>query len=148
MPPGLAFYDMLGKQLAKFPPPAADQPELDKLAAIGVGPGMKPSTDASLSADTVAGDDGAVAAGPASVLADVTAAYVAGFAAHNGYLVPPTGTLRDGLQVPREVTQVGLGALVPEEAIYPLAQVDHTLGAADRSRRGTRCTSRRASCRR
>lgn len=127
LPTGMDYFDRLGKQLAKFPPPPADQAELDKLAAIGVGPGLKPSQDTSLSADTVRGMTDAVAGGSASVLTDLRAAYVKGFAAHNGYLVMATGTYGTDYVSRAMVTQVGLGALLPEEAIYPLAQVDHSL---------------------
>lgn len=127
LPTGMTYFDKLGKQLAKFPPPAADQAELDKLAAIGVGPGLTPSTNTSLSADTVAGMTAAVSAGRASVQADLTKMYLAGFSAHNGYLVTPTGSYGTDYGLRAVVTQVGLGALLPDEAIYPVAQVDKTL---------------------
>jgi hypothetical protein len=127
LPSGMAYYDKLGALLERYPPPANNQPELDKLAAIGVGPGKTPSKDPSLSADTVKGMIAAGAAGRDSVLADVRAQYLAGFAAHNGYLVPATGTYGTDYRFRAEVTQVGLGALTPEQAIYPLAQVDRSL---------------------
>jgi hypothetical protein len=134
LPTGLAYYDKLGELLHRYPPPAADQAELDKLAAIGVGPGMTPSTDASLNADTLRGMTDAVAKGPASVLADLTAAYVKGFNDHNGYLVMPTGTYGTDYALRAMVTQVGLGAITPDQAIYPLAQVDKTLSPLNGSK--------------
>lgn len=126
MPKGMAFYDELGDLLAEFPPPAADQPMLDELAAIGVGPGKHPSTDASLDADTVAGMTAAVAAGPAAVLADAQGMYAQGFTRFNGYLVTPTGTYGTDYRLRAVVTQVGLGALRPEQSVYPLALLDRT----------------------
>ncbi|MDW4573015.1 DUF1254 domain-containing protein [Microbacterium sp. M3] len=126
LPTGMAFYDKLGDLLAEFPPPAADQPMLDELAAIGVGPGLQPSTDASLSADTVAGMTAAIAAGQATVLGDAQAIYGQNFARHNGYLVTPTGTYGTDYRLRAVVTQVGLGALRPEQSIYPLALLDRT----------------------
>jgi DNA sulfur modification protein DndE len=124
LPTGMAFYDKLGDLLAEFPPPAADQPMLDQLATIGVGPGLHPSTDASLSPETVAGMTAAIAAGRAAVLGDVQAMYAKTFARDNGYLVTPTGTYGTDYRLRAVVTQVGLGALVPEQSIYPLALLD------------------------
>ena len=69
----------------------------------------------------------AVAGGSDSVLKDLTATYVQGFAAHNGYLVLPTGSYGTDYDLRAMVTQIGLGALKPEEAMYPLAQVDKNL---------------------
>jgi hypothetical protein len=126
LPAGMAFYDQLGDQLAQFPPPAADAPILAELAGIGVGPGLHPSTDASLDADTVAGMTAAVAAGRGAVLTDVQTLYGQSFAAHNGYLVTPTGTYGTDYRLRAVVTQVGLGALLPEQSIYPLALLDRT----------------------
>src|SRR5262245_8586799 len=39
----LDYWDALGDQLELFPPPAADQPLLDQLRTVGVGPGLHPS---------------------------------------------------------------------------------------------------------
>ena len=61
------------------------------------------------------------------MLQDLTATYVQGFVAHNGYLVLPTGSYGTDYDMRAMITQVGLGALKPEEAIYPLAQVDKNL---------------------
>ncbi len=126
IPQGLSYFDKLGGLLQHNKPPAADQNELDKLSAIGVGPGLTPSENTSLSADTKAGMVAAVAAGPASITSDVTAQYAAGFAAHNGYFISATGSYGTDYKFRAEVTQVGLGAMLPNQAVYPLAQVDHS----------------------
>lgn len=126
LPTGMDFYDQLGNQLAKFPPPAADQPEMEKLAEIGVGVGLHPSTDASLDPDVLAGMQAAIAAGPAAVYADAQALYAAGFAAKNGYLVTPTGAYGTDYRLRAVITQVGVGALLPEQAVYPLSLLDRT----------------------
>lgn len=126
LPEGLAYFNKLGKQLEKFPPPSADAAELAKLAQVGVGPGIKPA-DAGLNADTLRGLTDAVADGPASIDADVTTLYVTTAAAHNGYLVLPTGTYGTDYEFRAMVSKVGLGALVPSEAIYPLSQTDGNL---------------------
>ncbi len=124
MPTRLAFFDNLGKQLERFPPPTADRPQLDRLAAAGIGAGLQPSTDPNLSDDQRRGLIDAVADGPDSVLADLRAAYLAGFLAHNGWLVNATGRYGTDFRARATTAQVGLGALVPREAIYPFAQVD------------------------
>jgi DNA sulfur modification protein DndE len=126
LPTGMAFYDQLSSLLAQFPPPAADKPMLEQLATIGVGPGLHPSTDPSLDADTVAGMKDAIAAGPATVLGDAQTLYGQNFARDNGYLVTPTGSYGTNYTLRAIVTQVGLGALRPEESIYPLALLDRT----------------------
>jgi len=129
LPSGMAYYDRLGKQLDRYPPPAADDEELAKLSEIGVGPGMTPSTDTSLSPDTVAGMEAAVADGRDAVAADITTRYLTAFQAHNGYLVTSTGSYGTDYDFRAMVTQIGLGALLPNEAIYPVAQLDRTYGA-------------------
>ena len=127
LPSGMAYYDKLGKLMKRYPPPAEDAAELAELAKIGVGPGLTPSTDTSLSPDTVRGMTDAVSKGDASVVSDLTADYVAGFEAHNGYLIAPTGNYGTDYRLRAMVTRVGFGALPPEQAIYPLAQTDRTL---------------------
>jgi hypothetical protein len=126
LPTGMDFYDQLSALLAQFPAPAADAPMLAELAGIGVGPGRHPSTDTSLDTDTIAGMTAAVAAGAGAVLTDVQALYGQSFAVHNGYLVVPTGTYGTDYRLRAVVTQVGLGALLPEQSIYPLALLDRT----------------------
>ncbi|MCB0870403.1 MAG: DUF1254 domain-containing protein [Solirubrobacterales bacterium] len=126
MPTGLDYFNVLGREMKKFPPPAADAAELAKFAPYGIGPGLKPS-EAGLSADALAGLTAAVADGPAKVNADLTTLYVKGFNAHNGWLAMETGTYGTDYDFRAVVTQVGLGALLPNEAIYPLTQTDRKL---------------------
>lgn len=128
LPSGMDYYDKLGELLAASPPPAADGPELDKLAAIGVGVGRKPSTDSSLSADTVAGMTAAIAQGRASVTADTQALFAASFPGHNGYLTLNAGTYGTDYKFRAVVAQSGLGALTSNQALYMLALTDR-LGA-------------------
>ena len=136
LPEGLAYFNKLGRELEKFPPPAADAAELEKLAEVGVGPGLKPA-DAGLDPDTLSGLSDAVADGPSSVDADVRAAYIAGFADHNGYLVLPTGTYGTDYKFRATVAKIGLGALLPTEAVYPLTLSDKTLAPLVGSRKFT-----------
>lgn len=124
LPAGMAYFDRLSALMAEFPPPAADQPLLDEIAEIGVGAGLTPSQDPSLSEETVAGMVQATKDAPAVIRGDVNALYGEGFAAHNGYLVTATGNYGTDYRLRAVVTQVGFGALPPEQAIYPLAVVD------------------------
>jgi hypothetical protein len=126
LPTGLRYLDRLGTLLERFPPPERDNPILSKLATVGVGPGMRPSRDPKLTADERRGLRNAVADGPDAVRADIRQAYIEGFAAHNGWLVSKTGRYGSNYRLRASVAQIGLGALVPSESIYPLAQVDHT----------------------
>jgi len=126
IPTGVAFFDTLGSLLAAFPPPAADQPELVRLAAVGIGPGRTPSTDASLSADTQKGLADAVAAGPAAITADVQQLYKDGFAKHAGYLLGGFGSYGTDYTERAVIATVGLGAFLPQQAIYAMAWSDAT----------------------
>jgi hypothetical protein len=126
LPSGLAYLDRLGRQLLRFPPPREDRPQLKRLAEVGIGPGRTPSADPGLTTDQRRGLIDAVADGPGSVLVDLRAAYALGFADHNGWLVERTGRYGTDYRSRATTAQVGLGALIPREAIYPFAQVDST----------------------
>ena len=47
LPKGLAYLDQLGEALAANPPPAADDCALRAFRAVGIGPGLTPSTQTS-----------------------------------------------------------------------------------------------------
>jgi hypothetical protein len=121
---GLQFFDELGQQLALFPPPAADATALAQFASVGIGAGRTPSTDSSLSSDTVRGLTDAVAAGPATVQHDTQALYSAGFSTHAGYLLGGFGTYGTDYSERAVISQVGLGAFVAHQAIYAMAWSD------------------------
>ena len=130
MAPGqdpLQFYSALGKLLSKFPPPAADAPLLKQLTAIGVGPGLDPSTDPNLSAETLRGMRDAVTEGPANVQAEIARRYVAEFGLHNGYLIGNIGTYGTDYTLRALTDKLGVGALKPKIAIYAFTQTAHDL---------------------
>jgi len=120
----MAYFDQLCQLLREFTAPDEDRAELALLAKIGVAPGLKPSIDFRLSKDTVAGMIAAVAAGRASVLADAQALYAQTFNLHDGYLIQEGGTYGTNYHLRAITTQIGLGALTPDQAIYPLALLD------------------------
>ena len=126
IPTGLALFDTLGQLLALFPPPSADAGELSKLASVGIGPGRTPSQDKNLSQDTRQGLIDAVAAGPAQIQQQTKALYSEGFAMHNGYLLGGFGTYGTNYTERAVISQIGLGAFVPHQAIYAMAWSDKT----------------------
>ena len=125
MPTGVQFFDALGQQLAAFPPPARDDAELRKLAEVGIGPGTTPSKDSKLSSDTLKGLADAVAAGPAQIEKDTQKLFAEGFAKNNGYLLGGFGQYGTDYTLRAVVSQIGLGAFVPHQAIYAMSWSDH-----------------------
>ena len=133
MPEGLAFYDMIGDQLALFPPPAADRPALARFAEVGIGPGMRPSQNPQLSKDMIRGLNDAIAAGPAQVKNDTQALYLDSFDQHNGYLLGGFGQYGTDYRLRAVISQIGLGAFTPDQAIYAIAWADHDKKSLDGS---------------
>ena len=125
IPGGLAFYDMIGDQLTLFPPPVADQPALARFAEIGIGPGMHPSQNTHLSKDTLRGMEDALAAGPGQIKNDTGSLFLKSFDRHNGYLLGGFGQYGTNYQLRAVISQVGLGAFTPDQAIYALSWADH-----------------------
>ena len=125
VPSGLAFFDQLGAELAAFPPPSADAPALASFATVGIGPGMTPSTDTSLSADTRQGLVDAVSAGPAQIKSDTTQLVAQDSPKHNGYLLGGFGSYGTDYVERAVISQIGLGAFLPQQAIYAMTWTDH-----------------------
>jgi hypothetical protein len=125
VPTGLEFFDTLGQLLQQFPAPARDAATLRSFATVGIGAGLTPSQDQRLSSDARQGLIDAVTAGPAFVKKQTVALTAAGFARHNGYLLGGFG--RYGTDYTRRavISQIGLGAFVPSQAIYAMSWTDH-----------------------
>ena len=123
----IAFFDALGVALKQFPPPAADQPLLDQLKTVGVGPKLRPSKNKKLSAATLQGLRDAVAAGKAAVNQALAQMLGSSLPTHNGYLVGATGTYGTDYASRAVVDQIGLGAALPTVALYPFAITDRNL---------------------
>jgi hypothetical protein len=113
--------------MRKFPPPAADQPLLDELAPIGVGPGLDPATGTALSPDRLQGMRDAVTDGPANVQAKIAKHYVDEFGLHNGYLLADIGNYGTDYELRAMTDRVGVGALKPKIAIYAFTQTANDL---------------------
>ncbi len=131
----LAFFDALGDQLKQFPPPARDRPLLRRLAAVGIGPGMHPSTNPSLDAAVRRGLHDAVAAGASRVTSYVQKLFLSIAPKHNGWLVARTGTYGTNYLGRAATDKIGLGAPRSTLAIYPFTVTDsnlHALSGANR----------------
>jgi len=118
----LAFYTALNELIQEFPPPAADQPLLDQLAAIGVGSGQLPTNP-----DVLQGMRDAVTQGPANIQAKLVARYVSESPKHNGWLLGDIGNYGTNYELRAITDKVGVGALSTDVAIYALAQTDRNL---------------------
>jgi hypothetical protein len=130
----IQFYIALDNALAQFPGPAADRPLLSQIKAIGVGPGLNPTT-AGLSAATLQGMRAAVITGPATIQKQVVAMYVGTFAKYNGYLTGSFGQYGANYALRAAVDEIGLGALTDDMATYFIAQTDRTLAPLTGARR-------------
>ena len=130
----LAFYTALGKEMLKFPAPAADQPLLSQLKTVGIGPGLSPA-NAHLSADTLRGLRDAVTQGPNKVLSAALALYLQGFAKHNGYLVTDLGGWGTNYALRAIGDKLGVGGQRASIATYPIALLDDTKAPLTGSKR-------------
>jgi hypothetical protein len=119
---GVGFFDELGDALAANPPTTDAQRQLvDRLAAIGVGPGLHPSTTATGDATQSIYTDG-IKQGQ-----DQIAGKTRELAAHmqNGWRInTDLGQYGDDLALRAAVAQSGWGANAPEEAVYPQGVTD------------------------
>jgi hypothetical protein len=122
---GPAFIDALNDALAKNPPPKRDDPFLNQLKQLGVGPGLSPET-AGLSPDVLAalykgvGDEAAALPSAARLSSFQDALQ------HDGWLLPAPniGDYGTDYRFRAFVAIVGLGANTPDEAIYPTGIAD------------------------
>ena len=115
------FFDRLAGLLKANPPPASEAPILEKLKAIGVVPGEKFEI-AKLDPATVNGLEKSVEV----ALEKLQAASKESGAPVNGWRVPPMilGNYGSDYGVRAVVALIGLGANLPQDAVYPSAFVD------------------------
>jgi hypothetical protein len=116
-----SFFDALARLLNANPPPASDGPVLAKLATIGVIPGEK--FNPSKLDPAVA--EGLAKALPVALEKLQEAAKNSG-APVNGWQIPPSILGKFGAEygIRGIVALVGLGANLPEDAVYPTTYVD------------------------
>lgn len=126
LPTGITFFDVLGQQLQRFPPPSADRPLLSQLRTVGIGPGLEPSKERGLSADTLRGLRDAAAYGPKQVDADAVQLYDSLGALHQGYMLGGFGQYGTDYSLRAVIATVGLGAFTSDQTIFAIALTDHS----------------------
>lgn len=120
------FFDALGAQLTRFPPPAADRPILGELRSLGIGPGRRPTKDGRLSDAQRQALRDAVVQGPARTQGAFLEDYLKEFDTLNGWTADRLGTYGTDYRFRAIVDRVGLGAPRPEVSVYPVALFDRT----------------------
>ena len=127
-PGGLAFFDALGRALAKNPPPKRDAAMLRELRTVGVGPGLRPSQE-HLSATMIAALKAAVDGGPAYINQLKTQLATPSVVATHGWFVPPAdiGSYGTDYAFRAVVALQGLAALRRAEAMYIVGVRDSSL---------------------
>jgi hypothetical protein len=127
VPTGLEFYAKLGQYLKQSPPPAADDPELQALAKVGIGPGLNPAK-AGLSAPVLAGLAEAADNGLSYIANERTTFAAESAVTHDGWFVPGADTGNFGTDYTwRAIVAVyGLGANEPAEAMYIVGVIDQS----------------------
>jgi hypothetical protein len=122
---GPGFIAALNRGLAANPPPKRDQPLLDQLAPLGIGPQLSVE-DAGLPADVVAALFHGIEAEAAELPGRARASVLADSFAHGGWLTldPKVGRYGTDYDLRAQVAVLGLGANTPEEAIYPTGLAD------------------------
>jgi len=126
--PTQVFFDRLANLMVDNPPSTADAPMLTRLQRLGIAPGRKPHWGLA--------DRWAVALGRA--VANWTVARELGRRPHRGgWITPPAilGNYGTAYNIRAVVAMVGLGANLPEDAIYPSAAIDSDGETLDGSRR-------------
>jgi DNA sulfur modification protein DndE len=114
------FFALMATAMKKNPPARDDQPMVAKLAKIGVVPGKDFDAN-SLSAAAIKGLERA----PKAAQETISASEPKIGTLVNGWLIPNrTGQYGTDYLTRAVVAMVGLGANLPEDAVYPLAKVD------------------------
>jgi hypothetical protein len=115
------FFDRLAGLLKSNPPPASEAPILEKLKAIGIAPGEK-FDPSKLDPSVAKGLSQSVAV----ALEKLLAASKETGAPVNGWRVPPMslGNYGSDYGARAVIALIGLGANLPQDAVYPSAFVD------------------------
>jgi len=115
------FFNRMAALLKSNPPPASEAPILEKLKTIGIEPGEK-FDPSKLDAATAKGLEQSLSV----ALEKLQAAKKESGEPVNGWRVPPMvlGNFGSDYGVRAVVTLVGLGANLPQDAVYPSAFVD------------------------
>jgi hypothetical protein len=114
------FFRRGAALMAANPPSIADAPIVRRMASIGLAPG-KPFDTAGLSGDVTA----AIASAPQAGQERIKAQMQKGLSNKNGWLITTkAGTYGTDYDQRAFITAIGLGANVPQQAIYPTTRTD------------------------
>jgi hypothetical protein len=120
-----AFFDALGDQLKRFPPPARDNPILTEIReGLGIGAGLRPLAQGTLTDPQLAAMRDVVTQAPSRLQAGLLQTYLEAFDSHNGWIVARTGTYGTDYTRRAQVARFGLGAPLPYVSVYPVAIMD------------------------
>jgi len=119
---GLEFFTYFGKLLAANPPHANDYPILFQLQQLGIAPGESFTPDAALNAVL----DDVVAEAKADIIAAITDGLLG--TTRNGWqwMQSGSGAYGTSYRLRAMVAYAGLGANLPEDALYPNRATDST----------------------
>jgi hypothetical protein len=118
-PTGIKIYDEIGQAMIGNPLNPPDPGLVAKVASIGIGPGKTPSTQAN--ATIKAALQTGITEGQKMIDAEVANA---GTNINGWRYVIPTGDYGTDYLFRAAVTQIGLGANIAQEALYPVAFTD------------------------
>jgi hypothetical protein len=137
-----AFFSLATQLMAANPPHANDNPTLSQMRQLGIEPG-KPFSLSALPADTQA----AILAAPKLAMARIMAhAHRAGVDINGWHItLSGIGTYGTDYLSRAAVAWAGLGANVPDDAIYPLTFTDAE-DSPSQAISATPCTSTRPNC--
>jgi len=126
--PGIGYLDAMSAAMELNPPPAVDAPQLAALAQIGVGPGLRVA-DAHLGLFSQLAADVAVKATAALLPLLTTLTQFASAVQNKGWATPDPaiGDYGTNYVLRAGVTQAGLLANTPEEAVYKTGLLDSNL---------------------
>ena len=126
--PGLGYLDTISAAMALNPPPSADAPQLAAMAQIGVGPGLRVA-DAHLGLLSRVAADLAVRATAALLPLLTTLTQYASAVQNRGWATPDSaiGNYGTDYLLRAGVTQAGLLANTPDEAVYSAGLLDSNL---------------------
>jgi hypothetical protein len=126
--PGLGYLDAISAAMELNPPPAVDAPQLAAMAQIGVGPGLRVS-DAHLGLLSRVAADLAVKATAALLPLLTTLTQFTSAVQNRGWASPDSaiGNYGTDYLLRAGVTQAGLLANTPEEAVYKAGLLDSRL---------------------
>ncbi len=126
--PGIGYLDAISAAMELNPPPTVDAPQLAAMAQIGVGPGLRVA-DAHLGLLSRVAADLAVKATAALLPLLSTLTQYASAVQHRGWATPDPaiGNYGTNYLLRAGVTQAGLLANTPQEAVYSVGLLDSNL---------------------